>query len=240
MASSQGLSPIIAVGWRFALISLVAALVMASASPSQIASGCSQGNSESAPAIFLQEAPATPQKGPPGSLFTVRGSGFRSFDAVESIKLGGVGVLGNRTVNTDADGAFTAVLQVPGLDPGRYALVVTVGTGDNETTVTGIFEVTAQEQATSSVSPASGFAPLIDADNLGRVFLFRNSTKDWLFYDPRPAFATSNTLDELRYGEIYWTKVSRDQNATLNGKPRNLTCANPGTPSENCWNLVVW
>ncbi len=239
MAFNWGLSRIIAVGWRFALISLVAALVMASASPSQIASG-SQGNSESTPAMFLQEAPATPQKGPPGSLFTVRGSGFRSFDTVESIKLGGTDVLGNRTVNTDADGAFTAELQVPGLDPGRYALVVTVGTGDNETTVTGIFEVTAQEQATSSVSPASGFAPLIDADNLVRVFLFRNSTKDWLFYDPRPAFAASNTLDELRDGEIYWTKVSRDQNATLNGKPRNLTCANPGTPSENCWNLVVW
>ncbi len=238
MVSNQGLSRIIAVGWRFALIS-VAALVMASVSPTQIAFG-SRDNSESAPAMLHQEAPATPQKGPQGSLFTVRGTGFPRFDTVESIKLGGLNVLGNRTINTDADGAFTVELQVPGLDPGRYALLVTVGSGDKETIVTSIFEVTGEEQVTSSLSPASGLAPLIDADNLVVVFLFRNSTKDWLFYDPRPAFAAANTLDELRDGEIYWTKVRRDQNATLNGKPRNLTCANAGTTSENCWNLVVW
>ena len=227
-------------GWRFALISIVAALVVAFGSPAPIAFG-SQDSSESALAIFFQGAPATPQKGPLGSLFTVKGSGFRSFVAVDSIKLGGLNVLGSRTVNTDADGAFAAEdLQVPGLYPGKYALVVTVGRGDRKTTVKGIFEVTAQEQAASSISPASGLAPLIDADNLVAVFFFDNTTKDWLFYDPRPAFAAVNTLDQLVERDIYWIKVSRDQEATLNGKPRNLTCANPGTPSENCWNLVVW
>ena len=220
---------------------LGAALLLAAVSPAQIASG-SQGTSEPAHAMFLQEAPVTtPQQGPPGSLFTVRASGFRSFVAVQSIKLGGANVLGNRTINTDVDGAFTAVdLQVPGLDPGRYVLFVTVGSGDSETTVTGLFEVTAEEQVASSDSPAAGLAQLIEADNLVRVFIFRNSTKDWLFYDPRPAFAAANTLDELLEGKIYWIKISRDQDATLNEKPRNLTCANPGTTSENCWNIVVW
>ena len=150
-------------------------------------------------------------------------------------------MLGNQTVNTDSDGHFIAAsLLVPGLDPGRYALVVTVGTGSQETTAVGIFEVTAQEQGTSSKSPEAGFAPLLDADNLERVFNFRNSTKDWIFYDPRPAFAAANTLKELRNREIYWLKVRRDQDVTLNGKAQRVSCANKGTASENCWNLVVW
>ncbi|MFB3119302.1 MAG: hypothetical protein ACE1Y2_02090, partial [Stenotrophomonas maltophilia] len=121
---------------------------------------------------------------------------------VESIKLGGRGVLGNHTVNTDADGNFVAAnLLVPGLDPGRHALSVTVGSGSQETTTVGIFEVTAQQQDTSSGSPEAGFAPLLDADNLERVFNFRNSTKDWIFYDPRLEFAAANTLKELRVRE---------------------------------------
>ncbi len=50
----------------------------------------------------------------------------------------------------------------------------------------------------------------------------------------------SATQDELREGEIYWIKVRRDQGATLNGEPGILSHANPGTPSENCWNIVFW
>ena len=181
------------------------------------------------------------REGPPGSLFTVSGAGFRSFAVVQSIKLGGIGVLGNRNVNTNADGNFTATsLQVPGLDPGRYALTVTVGSGSNETTAVGIFEVTIQQQDTSGKSPGVGLAPLLDADNLVRVFYLRNTTKDWLFYDPRPAFAAANTLMELRDRQIYWLKVKRDQDATLNGKAQRVSCTDKGTAFENCWNLLVW
>ena len=83
-------------------------------------------------------------------------------------------------------------------------------------------------------------APLINSDNLERVFYFDNSTKSWLFFDPRPAFAAANSLKELRDRQIYWFKVRRDQTVTLNGKPQTLTCTNEGTAAENCWNLVVW
>jgi len=236
---------IIAVSWRYVLLSWVAALVMVSASPTLIAHGNYDQPSGSGKAMLPQEsgsAPvAAPQEGPPGSLFTVSGSGFRSFAVVKSIKLGGISVLGNRTVNTDADGNFIAAsLLVPGLDPGSYALVVSVGTGSQETTSVGIFEVTVQQRDTSSGSPAAGLAPLLDADNLERAFYFRNSTKDWLFYDPRPAFAAANTLKELRNREIYWLKVRRDQDVTLNGKAQRVSCADKGTTFENCWNLVVW
>lgn len=236
---------IIAVSWRYVLLSWMAALVMVSASPTLIAHGNYDQASGSSKAMFPQEsgsAPvAAPLEGPAGSLFTVSGSGFRSFAVVESIKLGGLGVLGNRTVNTDADGNFIAAsLLVPGLDPGIHALVVTVGSGSQETNAVGTFEVTVLQQDTSSGSPEVGLAPLLDADNLERVFNFRNSTKDWIFYDPRPAFAAANTLKELRNREIYWLKVRRDQDVTLNGKAQRVSCANKGTASENCWNLVVW
>ena len=236
---------IIAVSWRYILLAWVAAVVMVSASPPLVAQGNYDQTSGLGKAMFPQESGntpvAAPLKGPAGSLFTVSGSGFRSFAVVESIKLGGLNVLGNRTVNTDADGNFIAAnLLVPGQDPGIHALVVTVGSGSQETTAVGTFEVTVGQQDASSRSPEAGLAPLLDADNLERVFNFRNSTKDWIFYDPRPAFAASNTLKELRDREIYWLKVRRDQDVTLNGKAKRVSCANKGTASESCWNLVVW
>ena len=183
-----------------------------------------------------------PDRGPAGSFFTVSGTGFRSLTEVESIKLGGSEVLGNRTVNTGADGSFVADnLLVPGLDPGIYGLVITVGRDSNQTIAVTTFEVTASEsQPVQSSSPASALAPLIDADNLERVFYFDNSTKTWRFFDHRPAFAAANTLEELRDREIYFFKVSRDQTATLNGKEQALTCVNEGTTSEDCWNNIVW
>ena len=227
------------------MIFLAAAGMPISLSPS-VAMGDLQQGTLHAEVLPLQGSDGTPgvdpDQGPPGSLFTVKGAQFLSFAGVESIKLGGREVLGNRTVNTDADGSFTADnLVVPGLEPGSYSLVVTVGTGSQETTAVTIFEVTAQQSLTlQSSSPASALAPLINADNLERVFYFNNSTKDWLFFDPRPAFAAANTLKELRNREIYWLKVRRDQTVTLNGKQQAVNCINEGTAAENCWNLLVW
>jgi len=183
-----------------------------------------------------------PDQGPPGSFFTVSGTQFRYYTVVKSIKLGGSEVLGNRTVNTDADGSFVADnLLVPGLDPGTYSLVITVGTGSRETIAVGNFEVTAQQsQTVQGSSPASALAPLIDADNLVRVFYFNNTTKTWLFFDPRPAFAAVNTLTELLDRKPYWIKVRRNQSVTLNGRGQSVSCANQGTASEDCWNLLGW
>ncbi len=182
-----------------------------------------------------------PKEGPPGSLFTVRGARFRSFDPVESIRLGGIEVLGNQIINTDSGGNFVAVgLVVPGLDPGIYALVITVGNGKHKTTTSTSFEVT-QSSRPGVVSALTqvGFAPIIEAANLERVFFFQNTRKDWLFFDPREAFATSNTLLDVRDGEIYWVKVRRTETVTLNGMERTLTCAEEGLETVNCWNVLV-
>ena len=104
-----------------------------------------------------------------------------------------------------------------------------------------IFEANAPlSQSAQTSTPASGLAPLINADNLERVFYFDNSTKTWLFFDPRPAFAVANSLQELRDRQIYFFKVRRDQTVTLNGKPQSVSCANEGTAAVDCWNILVW
>ena len=114
-----------------------------------------------------------------------------------------------------------------------------MGTGDLETTAVGTFEVTAPTGSSGAASAADeALAPLGDA--LERVFHFDNGTKSWSFFDPRPEFADVNTLNEIVEGEVYWIKVTRSITAPLNFKPRQLSCANEGTPQQDCWNLVVW
>jgi hypothetical protein len=183
---------------------------------------------------------ANPPSGPPGSRISVSGSGFRDFAPVESITLGGLNILGNRTVTTDGDGRFQVdELIVPGLDPGIVSLVIRVGTGDLETAATGTFEVTAPAGPSGSVSTADeALAPLGDA--LERVFHFDNGTKTWSFFDPRPEFADINTLNEVVEGEVYWIKVTRSIAISLNSEQRQLSCTDEGTPQQDCWNLVVW
>lgn len=187
-----------------------------------------------------QSSGVSPSSGPPGTRITVSGSGFRSFATVESIVMRGLDILGNRTVNTDGNGQFEVDdLIVPGLDPGIVSLTVKVGTGDLQTTAVGTFEVTEGSGPSGRGVPAEdALAPLGDA--LERVFHFDNGTKTWNFYDPREAFSAFNTIDEIVEGRVYWVKVKESATVTLNASRRELTCANRGTPQEDCWNLVVW
>lgn len=183
-----------------------------------------------------------PKKGPPGSLFTVRGAWFRSFDIVESIKLGGIEVLGNQVINTDSNGEFVAKgLVIPGLDPGFYSLIITVGNGRHKTTTSSSFEVLpAARSGARGALTSVGFAPLIEAENLERAFFFQNTSKDWLFFDPRESFANKNTLLDVREGEVYWLQVKRTQTVTLNGTERTLSCILEKQEAINCWNVLVW
>jgi hypothetical protein len=183
---------------------------------------------------------ADPSSGPPGSRISVSGIGFRGFAQVESITLGGLNILGNRTVNTDRDGYFQVDdLIVPGLDPGIVSLVVKVGTGELETSAAGTFEVTAPaEPSGTALAADEAVAPLGDA--LERVFHFDNGTKTWSFFDPRPEFADVNSLNDVVEGEVYWIKVTESIAVSLNSEQRQLSCADEGTPQQDCWNLVVW
>ena len=79
------------------------------------------------------------------------------------------------------------------------------------------------------VDSATALAPL--GNNLLRAWHFNNITKEWTFYDPRPAFARANTLTQLVENQAYWFKVNQAQNATLAGNTYNLFAD---------WNLILW
>ena len=82
-----------------------------------------------------------------------------------------------------------------------------------------------------SIMPKTALEPLIATDNLIRVWLFDNSSKDWTFFDPRPAFTAANTVTAMFSDRIYWMQLKSDQTAVLNGKLRILTAG---------WNLFAW
>ena len=131
--------------------------------------------------------------------------------------------------------------QDEGAEENFPARLYAVGPGGNETIVEPATILTArQSRKALGGPPSTELAPLLNADNLLRVFHFKNSTKDWLFYDPRPAFTAANTIVDLENRKIYWLKVKRDQDVTLNGKQQQVSCTNEGTAYEDCWNILVW
>ena len=98
-------------------------------------------------------------------------------------------------------------------------------------TVNAGVDAAVMAQATST-PVAQAVAPL--GNKFVRSFKFENSTKSWLFYDPRvPQASTQRTFDT---DQSYWILVTETvRGITLGGKSRNLTCVN-----NNCWNQMVW
>ena len=174
-----------------------------------------------------------PGRGLSGSRVVLTGEGFRTFESVTEIRIGGLGVLGGRTPNTDANGDFSIDdVLVPGLDPGIHAVIVTVSTGNNETTSSTSFEVLESGLEGTPTPVADVYAM---SESLLRIFRFDNSTKVWAFNDKRSEFADANTLDELVSGGVYWILIDQDVELDIDGDLLNLTCT-----GGDCWNLVVW
>jgi len=174
-----------------------------------------------------------PGRGVSGSLVTVRGEGFRTFETVSKVEFGGLGTLGGRTVNTDANGDFLIEqLLVPGLDPGIHAVKVEVSTGSNRTTSSTSFEIL-ESGLIGAPTPVDEFYAM--SDSLLRIFWFDNSSKEWLFNDRSPDFADVNDLDELVSGGVYWILIDQDLTLDVLGVLIELTCI-----GDNCWNLTNW
>ena len=153
---------------------------------------------------------------------------------VDEIRIGNRSVLGIPVPSTDREGNLAIPnLMVPGMQPGIYPLIVEIGTGELRTVAAASFEVLEQGVAIPGDSVAAAVEPL--GDSLVRIFRFDSSTKAWLFYDPRPAFANANTIEELVSGEVYWVNVARTTSVVLNGRTWDFTCV-----ENNCWNHLVW
>lgn len=186
----------------------------------------------------------SPEKGPTGIIFTVNGTNFDSFRSLSILSIGLTSVLPTISVTTDKDGNFTVSRTIPPLASGINTVSAKVGQVNAFTS----FRITEPEVLpTPSPGPASapppfskpsvGLAPLIEGDNLIRVWHFDPATQNdapnfgWFLYDPRPVFAAANTVELMVSGLFYWINVKQTQTVTLNGKQRPLFAG---------WNPVTW
>ena len=85
----------------------------------------------------------------------------------------------------------------------------TIVTAWVEDTEVGITSVVPLPAVPNSLSEAGAFfSPL--GSTLRRVWSYDAPIRYWLFYDPRTAFAATNTLTVVLNGEIVWIDVSAD------------------------------
>jgi hypothetical protein len=144
-----------------------------------------------------------------GETVTITGSGFPAYAAVATMTIGGLDVRPTPAPSTDVDGGFTSTVMVPGLTAGNHTVKVTASS------VTGSIslKVISTTAAVIAVSTATAdvFADSIAADNLVRVWRFDNASQEWSFYDPRPAFASANTMDDTASGDIVWVNVTAEE-----------------------------
>jgi len=175
--------------------------------------------------------------GAPGTTVTVNGTGFKRFTPVTTLKVGTIEVTPSPKPSTGVDGGVSFSFIIPGSDTGVQTIELDVG----GTTASVGFTVTDASGVTGVVTAIeTALAPLFDNGTLDRAFFFNNVTKDWNFYINDAAFSDANDLDEVSSGQPIWIKVTGDTNVELNGTSTDLTCVNPGTSEEDCWNLIVF
>ncbi len=170
----------------------------------------------------------SPNVGPPGTRFTMRGAGFRHHIPVSLVEFSDIDVSPGHGVSTDANGEFEVDLVAPGLDTGQQTVRATVA----GVTASATFYMKPPGVVPGSPTPVARALEGL-GDRLLRVFHFNNDTKVWAFY--APAVAGDSTLDLMVEGETYLVLVSETTQAILNGESRNLSCY-----QGNCWNQIVW
>jgi len=175
----------------------------------------------------------SPDSGPAGSVAAISGTGFPGFVPVSAINADGVSVMPLPGPNTNSLGEFSSTIIIPDFPVGSRAILTTAG-GVSVVSSFKVTDASAMSFTTAlTTNPGVSIAleDVTNGDNLLRVWSFNNATKEWFFFDPRPAFTTANTLTEMVSDQPYWIIVVGNQTAILNGKPRSLYAG---------WNLVPW
>jgi len=124
---------------------------------------------------------------------------------MSNLTIGGTSAIGTPAPNTDIDGKFTETFLVPQLSAGTQTVLATIGGINANSSVTITTAPVAPVVSTNATEVV--FAADIASDNLVRVWRFSNATQAWSFFDPRPAFATANTLSEATTGDIVWVNL---------------------------------
>ena len=150
-----------------------------------------------------KEITVTPEQVQIGDTVEVVGTGFPRYGDVE-IKFAD-GDFRSTSARTDENGDFTHSATVPGLDAGTHVLQIRVGDAGSSF----VLDVVEAPISTTQAS-ADAFADLITAGVLTVVWHFDNDTKEWSFYDPRPAVAAAVDLTMVSSGDNVWIQVTAD------------------------------
>jgi hypothetical protein len=176
----------------------------------------------------------SPSYGVPGTAVTVSGKGFPPNAVISSSRVGDVNVLSAPAPVTDDDGNFLTFFTMPMFLPGVQTVAVTLdGLSANGgfTIIEGAAVVQTSPTPSPPTLPADALASLTQGENLLRVWTFNNASKNWEFFDPRPAFVNANTINTMVPSYIYWLQLKRDQAVSLNGRVVSLF---------EGWNLLPW
>jgi hypothetical protein len=159
----------------------------------------------------------SPAEGPAGTAITVTGSGFQAYTAI-TLKIGTGGSYYTYMTQplTDALGAFSAAITVPGLAPGAQTVVANDGTNN----VSAFFVI-------KSAPPTVASALASISSKLVRVWGYSGGT--WYMYDP--ADTAGSTLATLTSGMGYWINVTEACTLIYGGYSYALSAG---------WNLIGW
>jgi hypothetical protein len=158
------------------------------------------------PTITVSPAAASVEE-----VITISGTGFNSLGTVTTLDIGSASALPNPAPRATRSGVIETDITVPLLNPGTYTITMTNATGFSASTT-----FTAEAAKVVAASTADNteviFADVIaNDDSLVRVWRFSNADQSWNFYDPRPAFASANTLVKTGAGDIVWVNVTAEQ-----------------------------
>jgi hypothetical protein len=141
----------------------------------------------------------------------ITGTGFNSLGTVSTLTIGSASALPSPAPRAARNGDLETTVTIPLLNVGSYTVVVTNASGFS---ASATFTATAAKVVAASTADdtATVFADVIaNDDSLVRVWRFSNADQSWNFYDPRPAFASANTLVKTGAGDIVWVNVTAEQ-----------------------------
>jgi hypothetical protein len=141
----------------------------------------------------------------------ITGTGFNSLGTVSTLTIGSASALPSPAPRAARNGDLETTVTIPLLNVGSYTVVVTNASGFSASAT--FTAIAAKVVAASTANEtATVFADVIaNDDSLVRVWRFSNADQSWNFYDPRPAFASANTLAKTGAGDIVWVNVTAEQ-----------------------------
>ena len=172
-------------------------------------------------------------RGGEGSTLTITANGFARYTRVNIVEFGDREITPSPNPSTDTNGNAEFSVRIPGSDPGIYIIRVEI----DEVVATSTFTVVSGSGA-SDATVETVLGNVISDEALDRVFRFNNETKTWEWYISDEAFSASNNLAGLSSGDLVFIKVTKDTTVDILGTSTTLTCTNPGTETEDCWNLI--